>query len=124
MLKLLLGDPNTRKLKSYKPIVTDINLLDKWLIPSEDQCWCSELLVQLSDLVYHFLRLRIIHPMVPLLVVRLPIYLKLRNLMPIWTLIPTIALTLCKETAVVRQVSPVVVHLFLDLLLSFLCLIW
>ena len=61
--------------------------------------------------------------MVPLLVVRLPIYLKLRNLMPIWTLIPTIALTLCKETAVVRQVSPVVVHLFLDFLLGFLCLI-
>ena len=29
MLKLLLGDPNTRKLKRYKPIVSDINLLEE-----------------------------------------------------------------------------------------------
>jgi preprotein translocase subunit SecA len=28
MLKLLLGDPNTRKLKRYQPIVSDINLLE------------------------------------------------------------------------------------------------
>ena len=28
MLKLLLGDPNARKLKRYQPIVTDINLLE------------------------------------------------------------------------------------------------
>ena len=27
MLKLLLGDPNARKLKRYQPIVSDINLL-------------------------------------------------------------------------------------------------
>ena len=26
MLKLLLGDPNARKLKRYQPIVSDINL--------------------------------------------------------------------------------------------------
>ena len=29
MLKLLLGDPNTRKLKRYQPIVSDINLLEE-----------------------------------------------------------------------------------------------
>ncbi len=29
MLKLLLGDPNTRKLKLYQPIVTDINVLEE-----------------------------------------------------------------------------------------------
>ena len=28
MLKLLLGDPNARKLKRYQPIVSDINLLE------------------------------------------------------------------------------------------------
>ena len=28
MLKLLLGDPNARKLKRYQPIVTEINLLE------------------------------------------------------------------------------------------------
>ena len=29
MLKLLLGDPNARKLKRYQPIVSDINLLEE-----------------------------------------------------------------------------------------------
>ena len=29
MLKLLLGDPNTRKLKRYQPIVEDINFLEE-----------------------------------------------------------------------------------------------
>ena len=29
MLKLLLGDPNARKLKRYQPIVEEINLLEE-----------------------------------------------------------------------------------------------
>ena len=29
MLKLLLGDPNTRKLKRYQPLVDEINLLEE-----------------------------------------------------------------------------------------------
>ena len=29
MLKLLLGDPNTRKLKCYQTIVEEINLLEE-----------------------------------------------------------------------------------------------
>ena len=29
MLKLLLGDPNARKLKRYQPIVTDISVLEE-----------------------------------------------------------------------------------------------
>ncbi|MEB3321919.1 MAG: preprotein translocase subunit SecA, partial [Synechococcaceae cyanobacterium] len=29
MLKLLLGDPNARKLKRYQPLVSDINLLEE-----------------------------------------------------------------------------------------------
>ena len=29
MLKLLLGDPNTRKLKRYQPIIEEINLLEE-----------------------------------------------------------------------------------------------
>ena len=38
MLKLLLGDPNTRKLKRYQPIVSDINLLEEEITPlSDDQ---------------------------------------------------------------------------------------
>ena len=28
MLKLLLGDPNSRKLKRYQPLVEEINLLE------------------------------------------------------------------------------------------------
>ena len=36
MLKLLLGDPNTRKLKRYQPIVTDINLLEEDIAPLTD----------------------------------------------------------------------------------------
>ena len=31
MLKQIFGDPNNRKLKSYHPIVPDINLLEKIL---------------------------------------------------------------------------------------------
>ncbi|QPN58010.1 preprotein translocase subunit SecA [Synechococcus sp. CBW1107] len=38
MLKLLLGDPNARKLKRYQPIVSDINLLEEDISPlSDDQ---------------------------------------------------------------------------------------
>ena len=38
MLKLLLGDPNARKLKRYQPIVSDINLLEEEIVPlSDDQ---------------------------------------------------------------------------------------
>ena len=38
MLKLLLGDPNARKLKRYQPIVSDINLLEEEITPlSDDQ---------------------------------------------------------------------------------------
>ena len=38
MLKLLLGDPNARKLKRYQPIVSDINLLEEEIAPlSDDQ---------------------------------------------------------------------------------------
>ena len=38
MLKLLLGDPNARKLKRYQPIVSDINLLEEEISPlSDDQ---------------------------------------------------------------------------------------
>lgn len=29
MLKLLLGDPNARKLKKYQPYITEINLLEE-----------------------------------------------------------------------------------------------
>ena len=34
MLKLLLGDPNARKLKRYQPLVSDINLLEEDIAPS------------------------------------------------------------------------------------------
>jgi preprotein translocase subunit SecA len=38
MLKLLLGDPNARKLKRYQPLVSDINLLEEEITPlSDDQ---------------------------------------------------------------------------------------
>ncbi|MEB3354272.1 MAG: preprotein translocase subunit SecA, partial [Cyanobacteriota bacterium] len=36
MLKLLLGDPNARKLKRYQPIVSDINLLEEEIAPLAD----------------------------------------------------------------------------------------
>ena len=36
MLKLLLGDPNARKLKRYQPIVSDINLLEEDISPLPD----------------------------------------------------------------------------------------
>ena len=36
MLKLLLGNPNTRKLKRYQPIVFDINLLEEEISPLSD----------------------------------------------------------------------------------------
>ena len=36
MLKLLLGDPNARKLKRYQPIVSDINLLEEDISPLSD----------------------------------------------------------------------------------------
>ena len=38
MLKLLLGDPNARKLKRFQPLVSDINLLEEDIAPlSDDQ---------------------------------------------------------------------------------------
>ena len=37
MLKLLLGDPNARKLKRYQPIVSDINLLEQEITPLSDE---------------------------------------------------------------------------------------
>ena len=38
MLKLLLGDPNTRKLKRYYPIVSDVNIFEEDLVGlSDDQ---------------------------------------------------------------------------------------
>ena len=36
MLKLLLGDPNARRLKRYQPIVSDINLLEEEIAPLSD----------------------------------------------------------------------------------------
>jgi preprotein translocase subunit SecA len=36
MLKLLLGDPNARKLKRYQPLVSDINLLEEEVAPLSD----------------------------------------------------------------------------------------
>ena len=36
MLKLLLGDPNARKLKRYQPIVSDIGLLEDEIAPLSD----------------------------------------------------------------------------------------
>jgi len=46
MLKLLLGDPNARKLKRYQPIVSDINLLEEDVAPLSDD--------QLRDLTREF----------------------------------------------------------------------
>lgn len=37
MLKLLLGDPNARKLKRYQPLVSDINLLEEDIAPLTDE---------------------------------------------------------------------------------------
>ena len=37
MLKLLLGDPNARKLQRYQPLVSDINLLEEELAPLSDE---------------------------------------------------------------------------------------
>ena len=37
MLKLMLGDPNARKLKRYQPIVSDINLLEEEIAPLSDE---------------------------------------------------------------------------------------
>jgi len=36
MLRLLLGDPNARKLKRYQPLVSDINLLEEEIDPLSD----------------------------------------------------------------------------------------
>ena len=36
MLKLLLGDPNARKLKRYQPIVTDISVIEEDIAPLSD----------------------------------------------------------------------------------------
>jgi len=37
MLKLLLGDPNARKLKKYQPYITEINLLEEDIKPLTDE---------------------------------------------------------------------------------------
>jgi preprotein translocase subunit SecA len=37
MLKLLLGDPNARKLKRFQPLVSDINLLEEEIEPLSDE---------------------------------------------------------------------------------------
>ena len=37
MLKLLLGDPNARKLKRYQPLVSDVNLLEEDIAPLSDE---------------------------------------------------------------------------------------
>ena len=37
MLKLLLGDPNTRKLKRYQPIVEEINFLEEEISQLSDE---------------------------------------------------------------------------------------
>jgi preprotein translocase subunit SecA len=37
MLKLLLGDPNARKLKRYQPIVSDVSLLEEEVAPLSDE---------------------------------------------------------------------------------------
>jgi preprotein translocase subunit SecA len=37
MLKLMLGDPNARKLKRYQPLVSDINLLEEEIEPLSDE---------------------------------------------------------------------------------------
>ncbi|OBQ21087.1 preprotein translocase subunit SecA [Anabaena sp. AL93] len=37
MLKLLLGDPNARKLKKYQPYITEINLLEEDIKPLSDE---------------------------------------------------------------------------------------
>ena len=37
MLKLLLGDPNARKLKRYQPLVEEINLLEEEVSKLTDQ---------------------------------------------------------------------------------------
>lgn len=37
MLNLLLGDPNVRKVKKYKPLVTEINLLEEDIEPLSDK---------------------------------------------------------------------------------------
>jgi preprotein translocase subunit SecA len=37
MLKALLGDPNARKLKRYKPDVVEINLLEEEIQPLPDE---------------------------------------------------------------------------------------
>ncbi|MEB3308303.1 MAG: preprotein translocase subunit SecA [Cyanobacteriota bacterium] len=36
MLKLLLGDPNARKLKRYQPLVSDVNLIEEDIAPLSD----------------------------------------------------------------------------------------
>ena len=50
MLKLLLGDPNTRKLKRYKPLVDEINFLEEEVSKLNDDQLRSET-IQLKDKV-------------------------------------------------------------------------
>nr|AUG32471.1 preprotein translocase, SecA subunit [Paulinella longichromatophora] len=46
MLKLLLGDPNARKLRRYQPIVSDINLLEEMIVSFSD----DELRIRTNEL--------------------------------------------------------------------------
>ena len=50
MLKLLLGDPNARKLKRYQPIVTEINLLEEEISALDD----DELRLKTSEIRERF----------------------------------------------------------------------
>ncbi|MEL6764982.1 MAG: hypothetical protein AAFO87_15300, partial [Cyanobacteria bacterium J06607_6] len=42
MLKALLGDPNARKLKRYKPDVVEINLLEEEIQPLSDEALAAK----------------------------------------------------------------------------------
>ena len=50
MLKLLLGDPNTRKLKRYQPLVEEINLLEAEVIKLTDEQLNLKSIEQLKSL--------------------------------------------------------------------------
>ena len=49
MLKLLLGDPNARKLKRYQPIVSDIQLLEEEIARSPTMSYAAKPLPSRSD---------------------------------------------------------------------------
>ncbi|ABB25098.1 protein translocase subunit secA [Synechococcus sp. CC9902] len=68
MLKLLLGDPNARKLKRYSPIVSDINLLEEDISPLSD----DELRSRTSDLRQRLFNAGDLHNQIPILDELLP----------------------------------------------------